>query len=291
MKNVLSEKRNEFFHAKFKSLYQSRWKDKGLSQEQFAKAIRNQFPNPQKCPCTYRYVSNWLTGKAYPEQYLPQIAKALNVDESEFFPQTQDERFSFDSEFQNEFAKELVESASELGLDLYFLRAMERLIDFPNDFPKYTPFLKFESDNSAKSLSEYFGRISISRLDNAVPAPMSDQYGFLQIEKDGKLINLSYCDFSYLKEVQEKVKEYVEFLFAQRRKEMEREEVLVEESTFKRTPDNVIVHSKISPKRLNEIDRFGHYYEGKHGGIIFSPKALTEAEIERISSEEEKDHG
>lgn len=255
MNKIINQIKNDFFTAKFNELYQEKWKSKGKTQADFAEAIRNCFPNPHACKCTNHNVSKWLSG-SFPEMYLEQIAQVLEVDLEVFIPQTRSEKYEYDSEYIKGITDDHAKYAKGIGLKGSFMKYVVQKPDFAESFPVYSPlWLKVSG-------LPCFEKWEISRLPLAECAPV--ERTTFQIEKDGKKITLSRADLEFLKEVQSKVYDYVDYLFYCRSKEMEEEEKKAQTLLPKRTIDENGVSIAYRPTgvvqhELQEIDRFRKY--------------------------------
>lgn len=253
MKDIGTQKRDEFFVKRFNELYRERWKDQGKTQQDFADAIRAQFPNPDKCPCTFQYVSDWLRGKKYPEIYLPQIAKVLGVNEEEFTPRNREERYEFDPEYIEKVLSDKDEYRKKIKLNKAFVCYLRSRPAFSKSFPLYSPLchkVKFMPDETEDRYVR-MGFAGASQVEKEKPLYM--------VERDGKKIVLNNADLEFLKEVQNKVDEYVEFLFTRRAREMIEEEKTASSLCVRKIGENEIAHCHVPLEKLMEIDRFMKY--------------------------------
>lgn len=169
-------------------------------------------------PVTRQTVSKWLNGRSVPSDfYQKQLCKLFKVREDYFNTEnsTHEERYQYDSAFITELGKDHVRFANRIDLDLDLVRALSNVIDFNEDLPLYTPI-----DHAVWDDKE--GRMIYDRVfDLAESAKVIDKdLQFLQLDRDGKRIFLSRFDLAFLKEVQEEVINYIQFLFFKRKKEM-----------------------------------------------------------------------
>ncbi|MDO4809934.1 MAG: helix-turn-helix transcriptional regulator [Eubacteriales bacterium] len=108
------------FHENFSRIYKEKWKSKGKTQEEFAFAI-----SPEG-KCNTNSVSNWLTGKQYPQKYIDAIAEVLEVNKDDFFKEDSHKRILHDTAFANEYTELLSSIAEKIGLDESFANYLLR---------------------------------------------------------------------------------------------------------------------------------------------------------------------
>lgn len=218
------------------------------TQELFAEAID---------VATANSISDWKKGYSYPSpKTMAKICEVLNVSESDFQPKAHGDRYLHDREFITEIGKANVTFAKDNGLDIDFVRSISGLVDFDKLFPKYSPIVP------DKSNSPDFP--SYTRQNNADSSAIIDEdLQFMQLKRDGKTYTLHKSDLAYLKEVQDQVAEYVEFLFWKRAREME-DEVKAFADDLK-TPTVVKVKTLIKPEEVEQyaIDLKSHTTKDK----------------------------
>lgn len=200
---------------------------------------------------TDNMIPQYKSGKSYPRRgTIENIIKVLGVPDDYFTPTTHDELYEGSSEFITELGRRHVEFSEEIGLDLNMVKALHSLLDWDTLFPQYSPIIEYRTD----LLPEYK-----RQSDFAESAPIDPSLDFLQIERDGQTLTLHRCDLAYLKEVQDKVVELVEFLFYKRHGEMEKEVEEVNRRTHLKTTDGGEAFRPIHKDEMFEIDRFAKY--------------------------------
>lgn len=240
------ERFREAYDLKFKSL------DKKNTQQEFADRI-NQIKYDKygiEGNVDNRFVSKWLNGTVPEEENIKCICEVLGLSEDYFEPSDRD-RYRDDSQFITELGQKHVAFAKEIGLDLDLVKALHNLTDWDTIFPMYSPI-------EPSDVEKFFLSNKWERLNGFVSsAPIDKSLDFLQTQKDGKLLTLHRADLVYLKEVQDKVVEYVEYLFYKRAQEMKKE---VEEVNAFANPGGTGRRSKLFVREhLFEIDRFQKY--------------------------------
>jgi len=273
-KSMWTKQRDEFFVKRFNEFF-SEWKkkDKKNTQGEFARQIckiRNQKTGEQ-CPVTNSYVSEWSRGKWFPDQYIPEIAEVLGVNEEDFYFQTDDEFYKLSSEYMTKLGRgEISQFCDEIGLDLRFLYIIRELIgsEFDSAFPTWTP-LQRDPDPLRRDPDHLRDQIYIrSPLTFwSGSAEMDEDVRVLQheveVEEDGdqkrRLIPFSREDLRFLKDVQTDVMDYIEFLMMKRKKDQIRE--AEEASRRSRIPlkDGGIEVRDLSADALNQIDPYHDY--------------------------------
>ena len=212
-KSKWTQQRDDYFVNVFKEKF-SDWKkkDKGNTQGEFARQICEirKKKTGEKCPVTNSYVSEWLRGKWFPEQYLPEIAEVLGVKDEDFFFQTDEEKYKYSSDYINGIGKANIDFAKQRGLNIDLIDALSGIIDFNGLFPVYLP------------IPDRDDCLLPNKRSHGDSAPIQENQ-FMQIEREGKTITFHKCDLMYLKEVQDQVVAFVEFLFYKRSKEMSKE--------------------------------------------------------------------
>lgn len=258
MQSNVKQKRNEFFAKRFAELFEEKWKSEGGTQESFARAI-NAVRNINYGGCTHTLVSRWKNGTTFPETYLPDIAKVLDVDESEFFPKEHDDKYKSSSEYMTEVGNDMREYAEEIGLSVPFLQVLRSMGDFKEEFPFFCPIVE---KMNILSLDEY---VRLSESNASDSAPMTgDELPVFQFEKDDKTLTLSVVDLEFLKDVQDKVSEYVSFLYFQRKKEADEELRKLNEDAVERV-GTMTAFKGFSYSKRNKYDKyFARAWERKH---------------------------
>lgn len=194
------------------------------------------------------YVTDWKSGRSgTPYKYINRICKVLGVSPNVYEPTTHDEKYGKSSDYITKVGKANMAFAEQEGLNLELVSGLAGIMDFDELFPVYAPIVELTSDQDT-GIKKY------GRMKNADSAPIDERLSFLQIHQNGKTVTMSRADLAFLKEVQDKVVEYVEFLFYQRSKEMKREEEQVIDRFAKYHNQNTI--------RKATQDDFDRFREG-----------------------------
>lgn len=169
-------------------------KEKGRTQESFGKLL---YP-----PASRQSVIKWSKGTDIPNPArLIQICKVLEVPDDYFdFDSAHSDLYRKSSAYITEIGKASVQHANEIDLDLNFVKALHKITDFNSSFPLH---------------ADQAGCIP------AKPAPIDKELSFLQIEREKQRVLLSDLDLDFLKTVQDKVIDYVQYLFYTESKKQE----------------------------------------------------------------------
>lgn len=224
---------NSYFGHKFTEAI-SIWKaeqkrlEKPNKQQDFVEQVRklweSNHPDADACPLESYYVTDWKTGRSgYPHKYINEICEVLGVNE-EFFSiehASHDEKYENSSDFITEIAKDHVEFANRKGLNLDLIRALTKIVDFDELFPLYSPIGHYTEDpDTGKKI---YDREVDFKNSAQVNVDIDQKLQFLQLHRYGKTILLHRCDLAVLKDMQDKIIEYVEGLFLLRAREMKKE--------------------------------------------------------------------
>lgn len=197
------------------------------------------------------YVTDWKTGRhGIPYLYIEKICEVLGVSTDVYEPRTHSEKYQYSSDFITDIGKAHVEFANKEGLDLTLVEALTKIVDFNKTFPVYTPI----------RLNTQFLDPEYIRMINADSAPIDKKLEFLQVTRDGKRITLHRADLAFLKEVQDRVTEYVEYLFYRRAQEMKDELTQVNKDLHITLKDGGQAVKKITREYIETIDRFNKYH-------------------------------
>lgn len=244
------------FGARFSDLFQ-KWKsaEKGRTQESFGQLF-----NP---PVRRNTVLKWCKGEIIPNQHnTKQICEIFGVSEDHFNTDnaTHDELYKNSSNFIEGIGKKHVKFARMIGLDLDLVRSLSNCVDFDKSFPVYSPIEHSTFD--PKTNKDVYDR-EVAFQDSAPVEDVDEKLRFLQIEKGGKRITLHRCDLAFLKEVQDQIIDFVEFLFYKREEEMKRETQKFNDDLIVKSEspngDMVIRHRGITKDYIIEHDRFAKY--------------------------------
>ena len=254
-----------FWMDRFGSAYDLKWKSngKGWTQYKFAEAINKirDCGDDVSGTVTSQQVSKWLHGSIPSEENLKAICEVLGVSEDYFTPTSEDERYKNDSGYiTNLIETQAVKYCKNIDLDLLFLRSMKRMFgeEFGDVFPRWTPIEHKSKYNPFKDHDPYH-RADISVISPSAQVGHELDYFQFTINVDGESRNivLGEGDLRFIKEVQDKTKEYIEFLFAQRHKDMEKEVSEINRRYWKPNPDGRgFVGEFCKADDLNEVDKY-----------------------------------
>ena len=229
MKSKWTEQRDQYFTESF-SHYLKLWhreNPKENTQGELARRICEIREEKGKEPkVTASYISEWKRGKWFPEAYLDDIAEAFGIDVEKLTPSTPAEQYRVSSDYTTELGRKLLNKACDsFGLNIAFLDAVRSIFgtEFKDSFPLWTPIIL-----TGDIMGDPYARGKRSLLAEAADAD-SQVAGRIQLQvetenEDGKAeyrtVFLSEVDLVYLKDVQEEVKDFIEFLFMKRKKAM-----------------------------------------------------------------------
>lgn len=257
-KDALEKAKREFFISKFVPKLED-WKrknkDKGGTDKAFALLIgvdKNMIPQYKK-------------GDAYPRpETLKKIIQVLGVPEDYFTPTTKDELFQFSPDYMNDIGEnKILPYCEEVGLDPQFLVVMSHLFgeSLGDQFPFWTPMM-VNVPNWFKDRKSVYKRPDPLDFWNS-SAEMTSDVKVFQIEvkeKDGsgnkKRLTLTYPDLLFLRDVQDEVRDYVEFLFIKRKKALQSECEEASRRAQSPTEDGGVSLRSLKGEELNEIDRY-----------------------------------
>ena len=238
------DQRNQYFQDAF-SHYLKLWhqENKENTQGKLARIIcQIREKKGKKSTVTASYISEWKRGKWFPEEYLEDIAEAFGIDVEKLTPSTMQEQYRISSDYTTELGRKLLDKACRsFGLDIAFLDAVRSLFgsEFKDVFPVWTPITLSNSimpnlDDLIKS--EDYVQNAYIRAEKKALAEAADAENNIarqiqmQIEikdKDGnteyRTVFLSELDLLFIRDVQNNVKDYIEYLFYKREKEMAQE--------------------------------------------------------------------
>lgn len=258
--DIFEKQKRKFFAEKFKDAldkWKIRNKDKGGTDEAFARMIgksKNMIPR-------YKKSDDEKIG-AYPEdKTLKKMCSVLGVPENYFTPTTEDELYKWDSDYMTSVLEtHAVKYCKEIDLDLIFLSGMKRIFgeEFGDVFPKWTPISRKANRNLFEDNDPYC-RADVSVLSQSAQVGHELDVFQFRVDADGETRNIIFGegDLRFIKEVQDKTKEYIEFLFSQRCKEMAREVDEANKRYWKPNPNGEGFESDyLKYDELNEIDKF-----------------------------------
>lgn len=273
-KSKWTEQRDLFFMNKF-GIYFKEWKakDKKNTQGEFARqicAIRSK-KTGEKCPVTNGYVSDWLHGRWFPNEYLPEIAEVLGIKEEDLLPHTHDDLYELSSEYMTNLGDTKIKTfCDEAGLDLHFLYAVRKLFgdEFSECFPFWTPIGR-TSGRLTDILDNMCSHMDLSCLSKSAPMDNGNDIfqAEVEIEKNGntekRIITMSEQDILLLRDIQKDVKDFIRYRFFARREEMKREGQEASRRAWKPLKGGGKGFVGLTASDLNEIDRYFHGYVDK----------------------------
>lgn len=197
------------------------------------------------------YVTDWKTGRnGIPYTYIDKICEVFGVSKKVYYPITHREKIENSTEFITKVGKDNVQYATQEGLNLKFVEALSKIVEFDEKFPVYAPI------NNIKGNSIQGYTFSRSKPGNS--AQIDHDLQFLQVQQDGKTITMSRGDLMYLKEVQDEIADYVKYLFYKRKLEMVKE---VEQFNEDLTDDDFDENGHVKPEFVLKHDRFAIAFE------------------------------
>lgn len=248
-----SEISRSTWKRKFNEAYDKKWKSrgKGYTQQAFADEINKIKTEKYGIQATIdnRCVSKWANGTRPEKENLDCICEVLGLPINHFEPSDRD-LYRDSSKFITALGRDNVDFAKEKGLDLDFVKGLQNVVDFDSLFPLYSRIIVDNSD----LLPTY------KRQSNfADSAPIDDELDFLQIHRGDKTLTFHRCDLAYLREVQDQVVEFVEFLFYKRHEEMKREVEEINKRTHMKTSNGGEGFRPLHQDEMLEIDRLIQY--------------------------------
>lgn len=261
------------FGAKFKTQFE-KWQSEGdgRTQESFGEKIHP--------PASRQSVMKWCRGVNIPTpDRIKQICGIFGLPEDYFDTgnATHEEKYKYESAFVTQIGRDHVEFAKEEGLNLDLVRVLSTMVDFDNDFPLYSPINHWTIDSAGRKVYDR----KVNHMDSA-PIDIDEDLQFLQFNRDGKRITLHKCDLAYLKEVQDEVVSFVEYLFYKRSKEMEKEvesfnnDLIV---SYADSKGNITVeHKAVTEEYIRSHDRFAKYFSE----IVPEKKKATQEDWDKL---------
>ena len=260
--DIFEKAKRQFFVDKFVPAldeWKEKNKDKGGTQEAFAKLIG----------VSENMIKKYKSGVIPREETLNRIITAFGVPDDYFVPTTKTERYKYSPEYMTDLGEtEILPYCEEIGLDPKFLRVISDLIgeSLGEQFPFWTPI----TINPINTW--FFNPDNMYRRPDPVEfwsssAEMQPDIKMFQIEakkRDGseekKRITLSYSDLLFLRDVQDEVRDYIEFLFLKRKKEMKKECEEACQRAQTKLPDGGTSVGQLKAEELNKIDKYCSRY-------------------------------
>lgn len=235
----------EFFKEKFAVALEEWQKKTGKTQAQLAEMI----------PVSGNMVSRYKNGLVIPSNAvfdrIAEIFAEEGVMIGGYNPETRADKYKFDSDYMDEVGKEHSEYCEAIGVKRSFLQLLHEITDMDSLFPLYSPIeyhMNIEVD-------EYF-RLPLKRFADSAKMTKDSRF---QIHRGGKTITLHRADLHWIKELQDEVQLFIEYLYLRREREME-EEVEEVNRRYKWIESGGIWYApQISESELKEIDRFRKY--------------------------------
>lgn len=188
-------------------------------------------------------ISNWLNAKQYPsKRYMTALCEILRTTEAELLATTFRNQLMFDRELNEQLHTIDKKHFDTIGLDESFLMFIHAVID-GNRFPVYTPIQRVWGKNGAE-----FTRGEPTEVLQIDSSPF-------QVFQNGKTIGLNYADYQFLKTVQDKVENYINYLFWCRSEEM-KDNLETVKAEYATGTNNVVDLIKINM----EADPYFKYY-------------------------------
>lgn len=225
---------NEYFGKVFSRLF-NEWKTRTTNgtQQKFAELCFLSNKNS---------ISNYANGKSIPsgatvDEIIRVFNEAgMNVTIEDFIPHTDEDRYHHDPIRAKGIQDHSRKFAQQIGLSEGFIEFITNCTDFcdpDNGYPIWTPLAFQLSGLDAFSTTEKeLEYLQDSRLvfeyhrrPPATTHAVSDDRSYTIQMKDGSSFLLSEIDLRILKNIQDRVAEFVEFVYLLRRKEMKDQEV------------------------------------------------------------------
>lgn len=207
---------------------------------------------------------------------LKKIINVLGVPDDYFTPTTKDELYKYSPEYMTDLGEtKILPYCEEIGLDPHFLEVINDLFgeDLGDQFPFWTQLIR--NPNFLCDPSELYIRLDPVEFWSS-SAEMKPDVKMFQIEvkkqsdsDDRKRITLSYSDLLFLRDVQDEVRDYIEFLFLKRKKELRTE--CEEASKRAQIPlsNGGYELIQLRAEDLNEIDKYcDRYVDSKVKTVI-----------------------
>ena len=230
------------FGAKFTEQF-NKWKSQGENRTEVS---FGQLLDP---PASRVSVSKWCSGNNIPTpERLKQIRDIFGVPDDYFDTDnmTNEQKYHYSSVYMTDFGKKHIEFAKMIGLDLDLIRALSHVVDFDGLFPLYAPI------NEHMTSGEYDRKVNFA--DSAHMEDVDEDLRFLQVDQDGKRVTFSRGDLAFLKEVQDQIVDFTEYLFYHRSKQMEEETKKFNQDRLEVTVDGKTVSGSVKDDYLKKYD-------------------------------------
>lgn len=262
----------ETFTPKLIDLYNKRWKAKKKSQKAFAKAmnalyekydIRDRSGKEQRI-CTHQQVSQWLNGTFPDDENLRCICEVLGEKPEYFTSATETELYKFSQTFMTDVGEDkILPFCEKIGLDPQFLLTLSNMFgeSLGDQFPFWTPirnnpnWLDFDNPYMRPDPLNFWS--SSAKMDTDVKM---FQINAKNEEGTEKLLTLSGVDILFLRDVQNEVVNYVEYLFHKRKKELRDECDEASHRAMKPNPNGGTSIIRLSFDEIKTIDKYFNEY-------------------------------
>lgn len=202
-------------------------------------------------------VSQWLNAKQYPTpDNRKRICSLFGIPADSYEPRVLFDlylkKYEDPKGIESILADEIIPYCNLLSLDLDFLRAIQKLVDFDSIFPYWSPIVSdrekfyirsnpFDTSREVKSNDNIFLQVVIAE-DAQNPDSVK------------KRVFLQRADLVFLKEVQDAVKYGIESLFAKKRNDREAEVQAARRAAIKIQTDKEIERHYLSEAEMRLID-------------------------------------
>lgn len=171
----------------------------------------------EKVGCSINMVNRWIRGEVRISwDLLKEVAKVLEKDPEDFYPKSTKEKYENDPDFVTEHGRDLLDFARFIGLDVSLVRFLSSHISFENEYQPQTWINHIVSENGA--IDFYWAGLN----DFWKSANIDPSLEYLQLKKGEKKMTLTYMDIFELKRIQDCLIEAATFLMFQRKREMSR---------------------------------------------------------------------
>ncbi len=249
-KSRISEKASrEFFSARFKVALDL-WKEKTdgkPTQKAFAKKV-----------FVHEVMINGYKNGSYPKpETMALILKefqrvGLDITEEFFYPSSHSEKYVHDGVFVNGLIRDRIDYAEKIGVDINFLHFIWDNID-TSQYPVWSPLCEMSKADDPSSTEYRRQPLAKTEIDS----------GFLQVKtNEGKFL-LSDVDIHILKDLQKQVECFIEYLFLQRKRDMDGQIEEANKQYQSVHEDGWTKYHTLSKEELTDIDSYEKYYYGR----------------------------
>ncbi len=255
----------EYMRNAFANAYQRKWEAKGGSLTEFVEKVRkNAEERGIDCKLTRFDVSKMKNGRRnVPLKYLEDICEVLQVDMDEFFPSSDEDKYRYSAEYQDEASEWNDRVAKDcFGLNLSLIYGLKQLIDFDSEFPAFAPL----EWNPADPVEGFPFGLEYKRGEFEEASETSQGTGLFQIVHEGKVINLNPVDMKYLKAIQNYIVRKVREQFAHHKQELIDSMNEASDSCkeyLQKEKKIIIGQDPLSPDQLQKVDKWGLYSEAE----------------------------